>query len=529
MHPLTLLPTGAWAAIISHLEDPVADILALSKTSREMHRFIFAGSTEEVARLDTSSLPPLSPEQMSVSNEIWRQICHGTFGSVSELVSILRSGLPDPAQDEDQDMADVTSAAATISLADDATGDAAGNAHPDPSDMAESDEDSEDDEDDDDHSSSDEDELEMLDEASRNLDPPIPVNPRPEPASWLEEYRRRVTDEAGRRRRAFQQYTQHLREEVDHDGAMLPEDKLPQIWWNYDQEVCDLFNATQTLLEAVADDDADPAEAGSPAGIQKLVPAAENLLHIIDLYPNHIPALYGLAYICFMATAYDSAEAIIGIALAVAEAVGLLEDEEPTTGMAASSSNATPPAMGSALVDDIRSLRARNRLYRCSRPGSGDAPWLDASGTTFSPMLQGVMEAIFRRFDRNRDGFLDVMELSTLVRTATAAGASTSPVSSRDLSMMCQALLRQYGRPLATGSGPAAGRSGSRVPMARGRPAGGASSIGLPLEGFLQFYLNQTLSDPEETRKDLTTFGFDPDSLMPLVAPPPSAQQSRVA
>jgi len=35
----------------------------------------------------------------------------------------------------------------------------------------------------------------------------------------------------------------------------------------------------------------------------------------------------------------------------------------------------------------------------------------------------------------------------------------------------------------------------------------------LTLEGFMEFYLQQTLDEPSETRKDLETHGFDPKSL----------------
>ncbi|KAL0136511.1 hypothetical protein V8B55DRAFT_1540086 [Mucor lusitanicus] len=99
------------------------------------------------------------------------------------------------------------------------------------------------------------------------------------------------------------------------------------------------------------------------------------------------------------------------------------------------------------------------------------------SDNQLSEALTQVLEEVFRKFDADNDGALNAKELDSFIFTTN--GAHPPP-----------AFLRQMGLRF------------------------GANKKGwLTKEGFLAFYLEQTLDDPSETRNDLGVHGYDPQTL----------------
>ncbi|CAO3673694.1 unnamed protein product [Rhizopus stolonifer] len=94
-----------------------------------------------------------------------------------------------------------------------------------------------------------------------------------------------------------------------------------------------------------------------------------------------------------------------------------------------------------------------------------------------SELLKEVLGEIFNKFDQDQDGALNSKELDHFIFTTNGS----HPPS---------AFLHQMGLRF------------------------GANSDGwLTKEGFLAFYLEQTLDDPSETRNDLNIHSYDPQSL----------------
>ncbi|KAI8997122.1 hypothetical protein BDB01DRAFT_20401 [Pilobolus umbonatus] len=94
-----------------------------------------------------------------------------------------------------------------------------------------------------------------------------------------------------------------------------------------------------------------------------------------------------------------------------------------------------------------------------------------------SEALETVLLEIFKKFDKDKDGALNAKELDNFIFTTNG---SHPPAT----------FLRQMGMRF------------------------GANARGwLTKNGFLAFYLEQTLDDPSETRNDLAVHGYDPDTL----------------
>ncbi|KAL0094708.1 hypothetical protein F4703DRAFT_1728654, partial [Phycomyces blakesleeanus] len=102
-------------------------------------------------------------------------------------------------------------------------------------------------------------------------------------------------------------------------------------------------------------------------------------------------------------------------------------------------------------------------------------PLLDKD--SLSPALTEVLLEIFDTFDKDNDGALNPKELDSFIFTTNG---SHPPA----------AFLRQMGQMFESN--------------AKGW---------LNKDGFLSFYLRQTLDDPSETRNDLGVHGYDPHSL----------------
>ncbi|KAG0264307.1 hypothetical protein BG011_007055 [Mortierella polycephala] len=108
----------------------------------------------------------------------------------------------------------------------------------------------------------------------------------------------------------------------------------------------------------------------------------------------------------------------------------------------------------------------------------GDAAPLLDSAKELSSRLKAALTAIFNTFDKDRDGSLSPSELSEFVYKTNG---SRPPA----------AFLTQMG-------------------IQFGKDAKGY----LTLEGFFNFFLEQTLEDPIETRRDLEKHGWDGDRLV---------------
>jgi len=105
------------------------------------------------------------------------------------------------------------------------------------------------------------------------------------------------------------------------------------------------------------------------------------------------------------------------------------------------------------------------------------APLLD-DDKELSNRLKAALTAIFNSFDKDKDGSLSPTELSEFV---FKTNGSRPPA----------AFLTQMG-------------------IQFGKDAKGY----LTLDGFLNFFLEQTLEDPIETRRDLEKHGWDGDRLV---------------
>jgi len=98
-----------------------------------------------------------------------------------------------------------------------------------------------------------------------------------------------------------------------------------------------------------------------------------------------------------------------------------------------------------------------------------------------APKLEQVLTEIFDTFDKDHDGALNNSELSSFIFTTN--GSHPPP----------QFLIQIAQR------------------------FGGTKRNWLTKEGFLAFYLEQTLDDPIETRNDLGVHGYDGQTLQKLM------------
>ena len=100
-------------------------------------------------------------------------------------------------------------------------------------------------------------------------------------------------------------------------------------------------------------------------------------------------------------------------------------------------------------------------------------------GQRLSPQLVHVLECIFESFDKDGDQHWSAQELNSFI---AASNGQPAPAT------FIRQFINNYGEN-------------------QGR---------LTVDGFLSFFLQQTLDDPEETRKDLVKHGWDGNTLQPL-------------
>ncbi|KAI8325613.1 hypothetical protein GQ54DRAFT_239444, partial [Martensiomyces pterosporus] len=113
-----------------------------------------------------------------------------------------------------------------------------------------------------------------------------------------------------------------------------------------------------------------------------------------------------------------------------------------------------------------------------------DAPLLSGSGSGPSAQLAKVLAIIFQRLDKDRDGVLNAAELSSMVRITNGQPAPSAMISQ---------LVGAFGGQVQT-------KSGRKI-------------AGWSMESLTNFFIAQTLDDPNETRSDLAKFGFDSRTL----------------
>ncbi|KAJ1974677.1 hypothetical protein H4R34_004626 [Dimargaris verticillata] len=111
--------------------------------------------------------------------------------------------------------------------------------------------------------------------------------------------------------------------------------------------------------------------------------------------------------------------------------------------------------------------------------GDGNVPLL-VNGKLSAP-LRKALEQLFRRYDRDYDGYLNLAELGQFV--VATNGGGRPPLG------MLRGLWQTFS---------------PECPQ------------GLSLEGFLDFFVQQSLQEPVETRKDLQKHGFDAKALTRL-------------
>jgi Ca2+-binding EF-hand superfamily protein len=111
--------------------------------------------------------------------------------------------------------------------------------------------------------------------------------------------------------------------------------------------------------------------------------------------------------------------------------------------------------------------------------GQGKLPL--TSGNALSPQFDNILVEIFHKFDKDSDNQLNFNELNNLITTINKGAQPPKE------------FILQIINHFATNS-----------PSA------------LSLKGFKNFFLYQSLEDPEEMRNDLTALGYDGNSLAKL-------------
>ncbi|KAI7833044.1 hypothetical protein BX661DRAFT_81454 [Kickxella alabastrina] len=217
----------------------------------------------------------------------------------------------------------------------------------------------------------------------------------------------------------------------------------------------ELVNNTKRA-EAILDETKQLLRAGPDAGIEMFAEAAYRLMLVQEYFPNSAECYYLWALICFM-----------------------LNDFKPSLSLL---------EIGHIINSDfapIKELTAEVRSIMDGAYGSGsDAPLLNASGSGPSPQLAKVLAIMFQRLDSDRDGVLSASELSNMVKITNGQSPSAATISQ---------IVRAFGGQVQT-------KSGRKI-------------AGWDLNSLINFYVAQTLDDPQETRGDLSKFGFNPRTL----------------
>ncbi|ORX55047.1 hypothetical protein DM01DRAFT_1335344 [Hesseltinella vesiculosa] len=177
---------------------------------------------------------------------------------------------------------------------------------------------------------------------------------------------------------------------------------------------------------------------------------ASKMIRILDVFPGHGGCYYMLAFILFVLNQLEEAVILLRMGRAVDDSFEPFDE----------------------LEQEIQRILDG---YKGSK--DGDQVQLLTDDSSLSSTLAEVLLEIFARFDKDQDGALNAKELGQFILETN--GSRPPPP-----------FLRQMGQ-----------RFGCD---ARGS---------LTKNGFLAFYLEQTLDDPSETRNDLGVHGYDPHTL----------------
>eukprot|EP01137_Pigoraptor_chileana_P015518 Opistho-2@71537 len=194
-----------------------------------------------------------------------------------------------------------------------------------------------------------------------------------------------------------------------------------------------------------------PPAAGAADVEKKIDAACSLLLKVLTILPEHRPTFFLLAFVCHVLAAEEETLQIIEMMDAIEADDG--EDK--------------------SMQRSIEELRKEvTRLVQTQEETEEHAALLDDGRRSLSNAVRGVLGRIFDRFDRDTDGILSMSEFSEYVFRTN--GQRIGPPQFRYFL--------------------------SNFP---------STKKGLTKAGFLEFYLRQTLEDPEETWKDLKSHGYN--------------------
>ncbi|KAG0228584.1 hypothetical protein BGW42_002074 [Actinomortierella wolfii] len=184
--------------------------------------------------------------------------------------------------------------------------------------------------------------------------------------------------------------------------------------------------------------------------ISSLNEASRLMVGILDVFPGHAGCYHLLGFTLYVLNALEDALSLLEIGSMV----------DPTY-----------EPIGELMTE------VQNLLDGYGSTMTDGAPLLDSSKSLSAP-LKAALTSIFNTFDKDKDGALSPQELSDFV---FKTNGQRPP----------QAFLTQMG-------------------IQFGQNAKGY----LTLEGFFNFFLEQTIDDPLETRRDLEKHGWDGDRLV---------------
>ncbi|KAJ1723610.1 hypothetical protein LPJ53_002050 [Coemansia erecta] len=208
--------------------------------------------------------------------------------------------------------------------------------------------------------------------------------------------------------------------------------------------------------EAAIDETKQMLRAGPEASMDVFTEAAYRLMVVQDSFPNSAECYYLWALICFMLNSFKPSLSLLEIGHAINNDFAPIKE----------------------LTSEVRSI------VDGAYGSEGDAPLLNPTGTGPSAQLAKVLAIIFQRLDTDRDGVLNASELAGMVRVTN--GQSPPPA------MIAQII----------------GAFGGQIQSKKGKKV-----AGWDLAALTNFYVAQTLDDPQETRSDLAKFGFNSRTL----------------
>ncbi|KAJ2726823.1 hypothetical protein GGI07_000334 [Coemansia sp. Benny D115] len=237
-------------------------------------------------------------------------------------------------------------------------------------------------------------------------------------------------------------------------GLRCYRDRYAKVYPASDDELTSNVKRAESSIDEVK----QMLRAGPEAGIQVFTEAAYRLMLVQEYFPDSAECYYLWALICFM-----------------------LNDFKPSLGLLE-----IGHAINSSFEPIIELTKEVRSLVEGAYGSQGDAPLLDAAGSGPSPHLAKVLAILFQRLDSDRDGVLNASELANMIRLTNGQAPPAAMISQ---------IIAAFGGPLKA-------KNGRKV-------------TGWDIDSLTNFYVAQTLDDPQETRGDLAKFGFNPRTLKP--------------